>query len=153
MNIKNILTMVGISAILLSTSCASTQDYERQSADLTRPAMRQARDITPEQVISQMKIRLNLTEEQITQIRPIIEDSMNQQKELFQEYRNQGPQAMASLEAKMQQLEQDIKERLAEFVTDAQLEEYQKMLEEQKVQRENMRPGGRGHPRGDFGQF
>jgi hypothetical protein len=91
-----------------------------------------------------MKSRLNLTEEQEAQIRPIIEDDIAQRQEIMQKSRTKGPQGMESMMKEMEQIQADTTSQVAEFLTDEQLEEYRIMLEEQQEQRENMRAKMRG---------
>ena len=136
MNRKHLFIALGILVIFLVTACAQPEISRYERANPTGPAQTGP---TADQILDNMKSRLNLTEEQEAQIRPIIEDDITRRQEIMQKYRTKGPQGMKSMMKEMERIQVNTISQVAEFLTDEQLEEYRIMLEEQQQQRENMR--------------
>ncbi len=83
-------------------------------------------DVTPDQIISKMKDRLHLTEDQEAKLRPIIEELVNKRHDI---------KANSMLDAKtkrssLQQLQWSTDMRLGQIFTEEQMAEYQRFREE-----------------------
>jgi Spy/CpxP family protein refolding chaperone len=98
-----------------------------------------------DQIVSDMKNRLNLTDEQEAKIRPIIEEQSKNRAALIEKYRGQGREGMGSLRNELQELNQRTENQLQSILTKEQMEEYQKM---QTEEREQMRKGSRSRRSG-----
>jgi len=99
---------------------------------------------SPEEIVSQMRERLHLTEEQTTKIRPIIEESSTKRRDIFNS--NADGKAMKSA---LQQVQWTTDIKLGQILTKEQMEKYHNLSEEQrdKTQSKDMnrwRGGGRG---------
>jgi len=108
-----------------------------------------------DQITSDMKEHLNLTEEQEAQIRPIIEEQIEKRREIVQKYQGHGRPDRESLRNEMQKLRETTENQLAGILTEDQMEEYRGIQEEQRQKmheerQQNMRRGGRG-ARGGMG--
>jgi Spy/CpxP family protein refolding chaperone len=87
---------------------------------------------TPEQIISQMKTRLKLTDEQEAKIRPIIIESFKEQEEILDKPRNQNRSGIRALRSELRQHQISVEEKLSKTLTAEQLVEYRKLPEEQR---------------------
>lgn len=96
----------------------------------------------PEQIISTLKDRLDLTKEQAARIRPIIENKIKKQQEIFEKFKTQGREERRSLRNEMQAISNDTATQLEKVLTTEQMEAYQNF---QTEQRQKMR--GRGSRR------
>lgn len=104
-------------------------------------------DKTPDQIISVMKDRLGLTEEQEAQIRPIMEEHIKKRDVIVQKYKGQGRQGRRSLRNELQELRKATENQLEMILTEEQMKEYRKLQEEERQKvRERMRRGSM--PRG-----
>ena len=81
-------------------------------------------DKTPEQVFSDMKMRLNLTKEQEADVRPIIESSIENKRKILKKYKDQQEQVFRSLSNEMQELQKSVNKRLGNTLTAEQMEDY-----------------------------
>ena len=75
--------------------------------------------------------RLELSDEQVTQVRPIFEDQFRRMREAFSQAQGDRP----SMRSAMMEIRDQTDDRLAEVLTDAQMKEYRKYREEQRQQR------------------
>lgn len=105
---------------------------------------------SPEQIMSQLKTRLNLTEDQETKVRPIIETSIQKRREIL---RNEAQDGKAKQSA-LQELRWSTDMQLAKILTEQQMKEYEELREEQsdKLQH-NYMPHGRGARTGGMHGF
>ena len=104
-------------------------------------------DKSADQIISDMKNRLNLTDEQEAKIRPIIEDQITKRGALIEKYQGQGREGMGSLKNEMQELSKTTENQLQSILTKEQMENYRNM---QAEERQQMRKGSRGRSSGDL---
>jgi hypothetical protein len=95
-----------------------------------------------DQIISDMKNRLNLTDEQEAKIRPIIEEQVKNRAALIEKYQGQGRQGMRSMRNELQELNQSTENQLQSILTKEQMEEYRKMQAEESQQRRKGRRSG-----------
>jgi Spy/CpxP family protein refolding chaperone len=98
----------------------------------------------PDQIISEMKERLNLTEEQAVQFHPIMEEYIEKRLALVQKCGGKDLGGMRSLRNEMQELREKTEKQLETILTETQMEEFRKMQDEQrKKMRDKIRNGGR----------
>ena len=84
-----------------------------------------------DQFISEMKGRLNLTDEQQVQVRPIIEEQVEKRNELIKKYQRQGRQGVDSLRYELQDLRISAESQLQYFLTNEQMIKYGNMQQEE----------------------
>ncbi len=92
----------------------------------------------PEKLMPLMKERLNLTDEQETQIKPILEAHMEKQRALFEKYRDQAKQGMETIKTEHQELWKEIEPQLAEILTEEQMQEVRTMHDQREQHRQGM---------------
>ncbi len=83
--------------------------------------------------------RLDLSEEQVTALRPIFEEQFKARSELFAQARGGGDRG--EMRAAMQELQAKADEKVEEVLTEEQRGEYEKFMEEQRSRRRGP-PGG-----------
>jgi hypothetical protein len=97
-------------------------------------------------VIDSYKSRLNLTDEQTTAIRQILEVQRQKGQEMFEAVRGQGREAMMEMRPKMEQLQTETNEQIEGRLEEDQIPEYRKIqaeIREQRQSRQRQRqPGG-----------
>ena len=98
---------------------------------------------TAAEFISDLRTRLNLTQEQETQIRPIIEKEFTKRHEIIEKSMGQGPGGMESLKNKMQELQNNTEKELEKILTQEQMNEYRKLLDDERQNMRKHRPGHR----------
>ena len=101
---------------------------------------------TPEQAIARLTDRLDLTEEQVAEVEPIIAESMEKRREVFDKYGDQRQTTRQAMRSEMQAIGDETHERLSTILTDEQREELL-TLKEQKRARMDERMNRTG-PRG-----
>jgi hypothetical protein len=87
-----------------------------------------ARD--PEQLIAELSEKLRLTDAQVEQIRPIIENQMEQREEIFEKYSSQGRQGRPALRQEMRDLRKDTHSQITSLLTEEQIAEYEAFQQE-----------------------
>jgi len=105
---------------------------------MTQPIGAQARDISninasPDEVMSRLKTRLSLTEEQEAKMRPIIEGSIEKRREIV---KNSSDDRKA-VKSQLQELKWSTDMQIGKILTEEQMKEYQKLREEQTEKAEN----------------
>jgi periplasmic protein CpxP/Spy len=122
---------------------------------IMQPLTTQAQDFSnisnsPEQIMSQLKERLNLTEDQETKVRPIIQESIKKRNEIIQN----GAQAGKKKKSALQELGWSTDMQLGNILTEQQMKDYQEFQEEQseKTQNNDM-PRSRGGRTGGMRGF
>lgn len=113
---------------------------------------------TTDQIIQEMTFRLNLTEEQKAQVRPILEEQREKKAAIMEKYRDQGRGAKVYMRDDMEALELDVQLKLAKVLTEEQMKEYRKMVAEQKASMTEQKAqrgsrGGKGGGGGRRGRF
>ena len=106
---------------------------------------------SPEQIMSQLKERLKLTDDQESKIMPIIEDSMKKRNEIL----NNGTQDGKTKRSAFQQLQWSTDMQIGKVLTEEQRKEYEKLREEQneKMQDNDDMHRGKGGRTGGFHGF
>lgn len=109
---------------------------------------------TPEKRLYTLKHRLNMTDEQVAAVKPIIEEEHKRKQELMEAMDDGDREAMRENKEKMEDLEWDIFKKLSKHLTPDQMDLYSKLLEEEaKAMEEQSRPGpGGGRPGGGRGR-
>ena len=77
-----------------------------------------------------MTDRLQLSDEQAEQIRPIIEDQVTKRSELFQKYREQSRESRGQMRSEMRTLIEETDKQLEPILSDDQMAELKRMREE-----------------------
>lgn len=83
-----------------------------------------------DQVMARLIERLDLTDAQADQVRPIIEEQLEKQKAVFEKYRGQGREGFRAARPEMQAIRQETEDRLKDVLTDEQMEKYRIWKEE-----------------------
>jgi hypothetical protein len=92
-----------------------------------------------------MTYRLNLTEDQATDVEPIIEDSLENKREVFEKYSSQGQSARQDMRDEMQAIGDETEAQLATILTDEQMETLRTIREEKRARMETrMNRSGQG---------
>jgi hypothetical protein len=86
---------------------------------------------TAEQILSDMKTELSLTDGQAVNIRPIIEEQVKKRKELIQKHRGQGRPGLDSLKDELKDLRINQEKQLQYFLTNEQMIGYGYMQQEE----------------------
>ncbi len=84
---------------------------------------------TPEQAIERLTWKLDLTEEQAAVIQPIIEDSFEKRREVFDRYWNQNQNVRQAKRAEMQAIGDETHEQLSTILNDEQMEDLDRIRE------------------------
>ncbi len=84
----------------------------------------------PDLIMDRLQVRLNLTDEQVEKIRPIIEDRIDKRLELIEMRNDQDRAEMQSLRNEMQELKNESQRLIESILTEDQIVEYRKMQEE-----------------------
>lgn len=146
--VSQILTFTGmafLAMLLLSTltmmgGCASRDQ---------RPAMELP---SPEKRLYTLKHRLQLTDEQMAAVKPILEQDHKKKTALMKDFDPSDRDEMRSHREQMEDLEWETYKKLSAVLTPEQMELYSKLLEEeQQAMKEQSRPErgrGRGGRRG-----
>ena len=88
---------------------------------------------TPEQVIERLCTRLDLTEEQEVQAGPIIKESIDKRRLVFDKYREQGLKIKQAMRGEMQGIGDATHAELSTILSDEQMEEFNAMKEEKRA--------------------
>lgn len=98
---------------------------------------------TADELISVMKARLNLTDEQEIQIRPLIEEECAERKEIIEKYAGQGRGSRGVLIGELQGLQKTTETKLETILTEEQMKEYRKLRSEELQTRTKSSQGRR----------
>jgi len=88
-------------------------------------------------IVAKMKDNLNLTDDQVSQITPVIEANMKQRQALMGQAKAGGSDRDV-LKGQMAALRQDMESKLAQYLTPEQLEKWKNNMQQRHS-------GGRGH--------
>ncbi len=118
-----------------------------------QPAVARARDASnmntsPDEIVFRLKTRLNLTEDQETKLRPIIEESIRKRQKIMEDSSNN----KKAIRSQLQELRWSTDMQIGKILTDEQMKEYQSLREEQREKSEgNETHSGRGFRGGRHG--
>ena len=96
---------------------------DRLRADLDR--------INPERMMSEIKDRLNLTDDQVLKVRPIIESGIKAQRKIL-EKRGQDRKADRSIRRELREHNMSVEEELSKVLTAEQLVAFRRLQDEQR---------------------
>ncbi|MFA5148350.1 MAG: hypothetical protein WC491_04395 [Candidatus Omnitrophota bacterium] len=134
--------IVGLLIMLLYLT--SNKVYSEQGGG--RPPM-----MTAEQMVSDMKKSLGLSEEQASQILPIVEQEMEKREELMGSCG--GPGNFESMRSSMEKIDSETETALAQYLTDEQMAKWKKIQKERKSKMGRGPGGGGGGPPGMQDQY
>lgn len=133
--------MKTLTLFLLCGLLATTSQFA-----IAQPALSDEQVAQLEQRIAEAQTRLNLSEEQKTQIRPILQAGAEARRQVLDKHgvepgtarsgnsERMGLRKMRALRADMQALREETRGELSTILTDAQLAEWQVMQEEQSAE-------------------
>lgn len=90
------------------------------------------RGMDPEKQLAHLKDRLQLDDEQVEQIRPIITDAAAKRHAIMERYRSQGRSGMAAARKEMETLREETESRLGEILSAEQMTVFRELREEQR---------------------
>lgn len=85
---------------------------------------------SPEQVVSRLRERLGLNDEQVAEIQPIIKESIEQRREIFNNYKEKKSEIKLSMRDDMKALSDRTDDRLSKILTDEQKEKFRILRKE-----------------------
>ncbi len=111
-------------------------------------AFRRFKVADPEQVISDLTEELDLSDAQVEQIRPVIQNHAEKRNEIFDQYRSEGRSGRQEMRSQLETLREETQSELASVLTEEQMEKYKAYQEErwqrrQSNKRKPMHGGGR----------
>jgi len=98
---------------------------------------------TPEQVITRLTDRLDLTEEQAAEIEPIIKESLERKREVFDKYGEKRQAVRQAMRDEMQVISDETHKELSHILTDEQSEDLRTLKEERRARMDK----SMGHPK------
>lgn len=140
--IKNLLPTVICLFLFIIILCPSAQARDRGR-------MQQGK--TTNEIVSMMRERLGLSAEQVSQVRPIMEDEKNLRQQIMQKYGGQSRRYSDSPE--MIELQAYTETRLSNVLSYEQMEGYRKLREEETQKSRERQRGRRGKRDGDDEMF
>ena len=94
-------------------------------------------------IVANMKGKLNLTDEQVGQITPLIEENIQQRQSIMEQAKNDGSDSDA-VKGQMAALRQSMESKLSQYLTSEQLEKWKNSIQQRH-------PRGKGHRMGVSG--
>jgi len=101
----------------------------RHPADRLRAELDRA---TPEQMLAEIRDRLQLTDEQASKVRPVIDSSIEEKRILLEESEKEEPYHDHSLRRRLREHRNAVEEQLSKVLTAEQLVEFRKWQDEQR---------------------
>jgi hypothetical protein len=95
--------------------------------------------MSADQIVSSMKKSLDLTDEQVKQILPVIKEEMSKREELMGQ--GGGPGDFESMKSDMEKIDKETETELAKYLTEEQIAKWKKQQSERKS-RMGRGPGG-----------
>jgi hypothetical protein len=102
---------------------------------------------TPERILERLSARLDLTDEQAARAGPVIKESIEKKRALFEKYREQDVKIRQAMRDEMQSINDATRAELATILSDKQMEKYNTIKEEKRKRVDQWmgRHGARGH--------
>ncbi|UCD36062.1 MAG: hypothetical protein JSU90_04315 [Nitrospiraceae bacterium] len=91
---------------------------------------------TPEQAIARLSSRLDLTDDQAAAAEPIIRESLDKKRAVFEKYQGQGPSTRLAMRDEMLAIGDETHEQLSAILTAEQIDEHNAMQEERRARRD-----------------
>jgi regulatory protein YycI of two-component signal transduction system YycFG len=112
---------------------------------VTNSAFAQSQESSSDYIVAKMKRELKLSDEQVKQIKPIIENEIQQRQQIKEQARAQGIDRQA-IKEQMQALRKDTESRLAQYFTQDQMAQWEneQQLKDRLNNDENPTGGGSG---------
>jgi len=85
----------------------------------------------PEKIVAMMQSKLNLTQDQVNAVTPIIEKYASKRQELRQSMQG-GTADMSSIRSQMKQIKADQTQELSQVLSPAQLSQWEQMMSQMK---------------------
>ncbi len=111
-------------AFIITSACVTPSEAFRGS---------KARD--PEKIISHLTRELGLSDTQVTQIRPIIENQAEQRKLIFEKYASQGRSGRKAMRGEMDALREKTDSQLASVLADEQMAKHRELHDQRRQNR------------------
>jgi hypothetical protein len=112
------LIVVGMVMLLVVVVSIGAQEQEMR------------KEFQPAQLAADLKARLQLTEDQVAQIRPLLKEQMDTLRTVIEDYKEQGMAGPQALKAEMQKFRDDLKAKIVPLLTDDQQQKLQAYFEE-----------------------
>ena len=90
------------------------------------------RAMAPEKRLAHLKDRLQLSDRQVEQVRPILEDMAARRRDIMDQARSQGGSGRASFREDMRVLREETDARLSEILSTEQMDAWKSLREEQR---------------------
>lgn len=97
----------------------------------------------PEQVMARLTERLDLTEKQAAEIEPVIKESLEKKREVFDKYGEKRREVRQAMRGELQAIGDSTHKQLSSMLTDEQIEDLRTLMEERPA-RMNKSMGRRG---------
>jgi hypothetical protein len=110
--------------LLLLAIQACSLAHPRKNGQIPQPK-------SPEEIISTMKERLHLSEEQVAEVEPIIKEAGEKRNQIMANYTGQGGEARTSMRAEVQELRKETEAKLSTLLTSDQMDEYRKLSDDE----------------------
>jgi predicted DNA-binding protein YlxM (UPF0122 family) len=91
---------------------------------------------TPENVITFLKDRLDLTDQQAAAIEPVIKESIEKKHEVFDNYGDNRQEIRQAMRDKLQGIDEETQKQLSSILTDAQMQDLRTLREERRARME-----------------
>ena len=111
-----------------------------------------------DEIIAKMKTQVNLTQQQVDALKPIIENNIIQRQQLMQDLKMEGVTDKSIRQNTREQLEKDKSQKMAQVLTKDQMDKwtsyqnYQKMLNQDRAN-DTQDQIGQGHRHGRHGSM
>jgi periplasmic protein CpxP/Spy len=131
--------LLSVGAVFASAQAAPT-DQPSNQAQGTQGQGRSRRGMSPDKQVAALTKKLNLTPDQASQIKPILQDRAQQ----MQAMRADTSLAPADRRAKTKSLMDDSNSKIEAVLNDQQKQQYQQMLAERQAKRGSRKPAASG---------
>jgi RND family efflux transporter MFP subunit len=146
---ENALVQSGLNSgdlVVTSSMQAVTDGMAVQATDIrgkvVRGKTKAPRGPTPDQIIAEIKRRLKLTDEQMAQVGPIMQEHIKEQNAIRKKYGGKGFAGIQDLMSNMRKLNRKTNGKLEKEVTPEQFAEYEKFQRELRAKARAARGGG-----------
>lgn len=113
--------------VLICAMLLMMQPIGVQASDISN------KNASPDEIMSQLKTRLDLNEEQESKMRPIIEESIRKRNGIVAN----GAGDRKTVKSQLQELRWSTDMQIGKILTEKQMTEYEKLMEEQREKTEN----------------
>jgi len=145
------LKIVGIVAIIAAIGfgvvaiAGNAQQEAKEDTEMDWFGSMAKNTFIPKMIMSHLKERLNLTDEQEEQILPILKENVQNRFAMFRKFRGQMHQDWQSSETDRQAMWQEMDKQLSEILSEEQMQELRKMRDEHIGKWQDMRQTRMSH--------